>query len=227
MTDPLARLQQKLNYHFTDLALARLALTHRSASRNNNERLEFLGDALLDFIVAELLFQHYPDASEGELSRQRAAVVNKTALARVGSELDLGAMVQLGTGEAKSGGRQRQSILADTVEALIAAVYLDAGLDPCADLVEHLLGELVRSPGLAEPEKDAKTQLQELMQSRGLALPQYQVVDTTGEAHDQTFYVECLVKPLAEVVKGKGNSKRSAEQRAASAALALLQETGA
>jgi len=224
MTATLDRLQAQLSYQFSDPAPARLALTHRSASRQNNERLEFLGDALLDFVVGEMLYRRYPDASEGDLSRQRAAIVNKAALARVGRHLGLGDLVRLGTGESRSGGRERDSILADTVEALIAAVYLDGGLAPCQALVERLLGPLIASPRLAEPAKDYKTRLQELMQARGLPLPQYLVVDTTGEAHEQTFYVECSIEPLTESARGIGPSKRVAEQEAARLALCALGE---
>ena len=224
MTATLDKLQAQLNYQFSDPAPARLALTHRSASRQNNERLEFLGDALLDFVVGEMLFRRYPDASEGDLSRQRAAIVNKSALAGLGRRLKLGDLVRLGTGESRSGGRERDSILADTVEALIAAVYLDGGLAPCQEVIERLLGPQVESPGLAEPAKDYKTRLQELMQARGLPLPQYLVVDITGEAHEQTFYVECSIEPLAESARGVGASKRLAEQEAARLALTALGE---
>lgn len=224
MSITLDRLQAQLDYDFSDPVPATLALTHRSASRRNNERLEFLGDALLDFVVAEMLYRRYPDASEGDLSRQRAAVVNKSALAKVGRGLDLGELLRLGTGESRSGGRQRDSILADTVEALIAAVYLDGGLEPCRAVVEHLLGALVASPKLAESGKDFKTRLQELMQSRGLPLPQYLVVDITGEAHEQTFFVECSVESLAESARGSGASKRLAEQEAARLTLYALGE---
>ena len=224
MTDTLTTLQQALDYQFSDPAPAMLALTHRSASRNNNERLEFLGDALLDFVVGEMLFQRYPEASEGDLSRQRAAIVNKSALAKVGRGLQLGDMVRLGSGEAKSGGKQRDSILADTVEALVAAVYLDGGIDACRAAVEHLLGVLVANPRLAEPAKDYKTRLQELMQARGLPLPQYLVVDIGGEAHDQTFFVECTVVELDDSARGSGPSKRIAEQEAARLILTALGE---
>ena len=141
----LETLQQQLDYQFSDPSLARLALTHRSAARANNERLEFLGDALLDFIIGEILYTQYPDASEGELSRWRAAIVKKEALASVGRQLQLGDMLLLGTGEAKSGGRDRDSLLADCVEALIAAVYLDAGLTACREVATKMTADLIKA----------------------------------------------------------------------------------
>lgn len=192
----LDSLQQSLQYEFSDPGLLELALTHRSAARNNNERLEFLGDALLDFIVGEILYECYADASEGELSRLRSRMVNKSALAGIGRDLDLGQYLRLGTGEVKSGGKQRDSILADSVEALIAAVYLDGGLSPCSELVSRLTADLSKRFRPSGESKDFKTRLQEWLQARGLELPQYLVVDTAGEAHARTFYVECLVPLL-------------------------------
>jgi ribonuclease III len=218
------RLQQLLQHRFSDQALVRLALTHRSADKINNERLEFLGDALLDLVVGELLYNTYPDADEGELSRLRSRLVNKTALASIGRSLQLGEFIRLGTGEAKSGGRQRNSILADTVEALVAAVYLDAGLAVCANVVNHVMAELLAKLNPASQAKDYKTRLQELMQAKGLNLPQYLVVDTQGEAHEQIFFVECAVSLLVQPLRGSGNSKRLAEQEAAHKVLAALGE---
>ncbi len=218
----LETLQQQLDYTFSDPSLAKLALTHRSASRANNERLEFLGDALLDFIIGEALFNRYPDASEGELSRWRAAIVKKEALASVGRKLQLGDMLLLGAGEAKSGGRDRDSLLADCVEALVAAVYLDAGLAACRQVAVNMTAELVEHDYRQGKAKDFKTRLQELLQSEGLELPQYEVVETRGEAHEQRFFVTCSTVNLPVPAKGQGSSKRAAEQEAARHALEAL-----
>ena len=188
-------------------------------SKRNYERLEFLGDALLDLIIGELLYFRFSDASEGELSRLRASFVNKSALARLGKKLKLGALVRLGAGEAKSGGKQRESILADVVEALVAAVYLDGGLDACKEMVAGLTEEMLENPRQHAQSKDAKTRLQELLQARGLPLPVYKVLKTSGEAHEQTFHVECQTPLLEQATRGTGSSKRSAEQDAAEQAL--------
>lgn len=226
MAADLDQLQTTLSYRFKDLNLAKQALTHRSTGRSNNERLEFLGDALLDFIVGESLFAHYPQASEGDLTRMRAAIVNKSALAALASKLSLGDFLYLGAGEASSGGKKRESILADALEALIAAVYLDGGIEACNELVLSLTQELVQQPEQRQ-RKDSKTRLQELLQAKGETLPVYRVLETSGQAHAQEFLVECRVPLLEDGQRGRGASKRMAEQRAAQKVLDLLTEMSA
>jgi len=225
MPADLDKLQELISHRFANPQLAQQALTHRSAGRDNNERLEFLGDALLDFVIAEVLYEQYPEAQEGELSRLRARMVNKSALAQIGRDLGLGALVRLSSGEAKSGGKQRDSILADTVEALIAAVYLDGGLVPCKELVDRLTRSLQSRYQQVSDAKDAKTRLQEFLQASGHDLPRYKVTAIDGEAHEQVFHVECHSSMLAEPTAGSGRSKRKAEQVAAQSALEILGAT--
>ncbi len=224
MSASLETLQNALGYQFSRPELLQLALTHRSMSKQNYERLEFLGDALLDFIIGEILYFRFKDASEGELSRLRAKFVNKSALASLGKNLQLGALLKLGAGEAKSGGKQRESILADVVEALVAAVYLDGGLDACKVVVERISADLLANPRQQAQRKDAKTRLQELLQARGLPLPVYTVLKVAGEAHEQTFHVECQCAALETATRGKGQSKRSAEQNAAQLAVEAMEQ---
>jgi ribonuclease III len=211
----------ELGYRFANPALAELALTHRSAGRPNNERLEFLGDALLGAIVAEMLFVAHPKASEGELSRLRAQLVSGAALAVLGREMELGDRLKLGPGELKSGGFRRDSILADAVEAMVAAVYLDGGFDACRDTVHGLFA--ARIAALHRSSKDAKTRLQELLQAGGWPLPLYELTASHGEDHDKTFDVRCAIgEPLAISVQSSAGSRRAAEQDAAEAVLAQL-----
>jgi ribonuclease-3 len=217
----IEKLQKFLKYQFLDRAIVELALTHRSANALNNERLEFLGDSLLGFIVADILYKNYPEANEGELSRMRSTLVNKITLANIARELKLGQFVQLGSGESKSGGSDRDSILADAVEALIAAIYLDAGIHDCRKVVSRWLDHRLGKSATTGRLRDAKTQLQELMQASGFGLPQYNVVKIEGEAHQQLFHVECKVDGVAEPMTSSGTSKRSAEQ---GAALDMLQQ---
>ncbi|MCH7817268.1 MAG: ribonuclease III [Proteobacteria bacterium] len=221
----LDKLQQNLNYHFSDLELAERALTHRSANKLNNERLEFLGDSLLGFIIAEALFEIYPDADEGELSRMRASMVNKASLAEIARELELGDCMQLGAGELKSGGKHRESILADATEAIIAAIYLDGGMVACTQLVRDWSEQKLHAPNSDQKQKDFKTRLQELMQAKGVSLPRYEVIKITGEAHRQTFHVECTIADLEGTQRGVGRSKRMAEQAAAQKILDALGES--
>ncbi len=221
MAVDLDSLQAKLSYQFQDSSLARLALTHRSASKTHNERLEFLGDALLDFIVGEILYAKYPEASEGELTRMRAALVKKSSLADMAKAIRLGDHLVLSKGEAGSGGRRRASVLADTLEALVAAVYLDGGIERCSELVVRLAGERFDKPE-SVGNKDFKTQLQERMQAQGEELPVYRVLETRGEAHAQEFLVECAVEALPTAQQGTGSSKRIAEQEAARRTLQLM-----
>jgi len=222
MSADLVQLQTTLAYQFKNSQLLKQALTHRSFGADNNERLEFLGDALLDLIVGESLFNQHPGADEGNLSRLRSSIVNKSALAGIGREWNLGEHMLLGAGELKSGGRSRDSILADTVEAVVAAVYLDGGLSACRKLVDAWTLEFVRNPE-ARQIKDAKTRLQEKMQASGHGLPDYQVLAIEGEAHAQSFLVECRVKGLERVHRGRGRSKRAAEQQAALETLKSLE----
>ncbi|GAB3785200.1 ribonuclease III [Dyella agri] len=212
-----------LNYRFRDPELAALALTHRSVGKPNNERLEFLGDALLGAFVAEMLYEVHPKASEGELSRLRAQLVNGQALAAIARELELGDALKLGPGELKSGGFRRDSILADAFEASLAAVFLDGGHDACRQLVRDLFGE--RIAALRRSSKDAKTRLQEWLQGHGYALPQYDLVDSRGEDHAKTFDVRCTVsEPQWFSAEASGSSRRHAEQDAAEVVLAHLIE---
>jgi ribonuclease-3 len=213
----------ELNYRFRDPTLARLALTHRSIGKPNNERLEFLGDALLGAIIAEMLYEAHPKASEGELSRLRAQLVNGQALAVVARELELGEGLQLGPGELKSGGFRRESILADAFEATIAAIYLDGGFDACRDAVRGLFAE--RIAALRRSSKDAKTRLQEWLQAKGLPLPHYELVASHGEDHAKTFDVSCAItEPMAFVAEAHGGYRRAAEQDAAELVLSQLLE---
>jgi ribonuclease-3 len=213
----------ELNYRFRDPVLAQLALTHRSIGKPNNERLEFLGDALLGAIIAEMLYEAHPKASEGELSRLRAQLVNGQALALVARELELGDELKLGPGELKSGGFRRDSILADAFEALVAAVYLDAGFEACREVVRGLFGE--RIAALRRSSKDAKTRLQEWLQAGGWPLPQYELTASHGEDHAKTFDVSCAIsEPLPVQAEARGVSRRAAEQDAAETVLNQLLE---
>ncbi|WP_266167939.1 ribonuclease III [Dyella subtropica] len=214
----------KLTYRFRDPALAQLALTHRSAGKPNNERLEFLGDALLGVVVAELLYEAHPNASEGELSRLRAQLVNGQALAVIARELELGDGLKLGSGELKSGGFRRESILADAFEALVAAIYLDSDFATCKAAVRELFAERVAA--IPRSSKDAKTRLQEWLQAHGWPLPLYELKDSHGEDHAKTFDVSCaIVEPAPISAEGRGGSRRAAEQDAAEAVLRQLQES--
>lgn len=223
MSEPLAGLCRRLGYQFTQATLLEDALTHRSAGSQNNERLEFLGDAILNFTIAAELYQRFDQAAEGELSRLRASLVNEQALAILSRGLNLGECLTLGSGELKSGGFRRESILADALEAVFGAVYLDGGFEACRKLILHLYQDtLTDLPAFADL-KDPKTQLQEFLQSRKRPLPNYQVVEVSGESHAQTFIVECHAEGLPTPTRGQGSSRRKAEQEAASHALRLLQ----
>ena len=214
--------EARLGHVFGDPALLDAALTHRSAGKRNYERLEFLGDAVLNFAVAVLLYREYPDADEGDLSRYRAALVSSHTLAAVAAELQLGEHMRLGGGELKSGGFRRGSILADSLEALFGAVYLDGGLDAAHAVIGRLLGSRLARLPTAEDLKDPKTRLQEELQSRGLALPKYAVEEVAGEPHEQWFVASCEVPALALHERGEGSSRRKAEQEAAQRVLATL-----
>jgi ribonuclease III len=221
--EALADLERRLGHKFGDPDLAFQALTHRSFGAPHNERLEFLGDSLLNCAVATLLYERFPQLPEGDLSRLRAALVNQSSLSEVATHLGLGDRLRLGEGELKSGGFRRPSILADAVEALLGAVFLDAGFDAVRGVVARALGErLDRKEGLPV-DKDPKTALQEHLQARKLQLPRYSVSRTEGEAHDQTFTVECRVDDLGFTASGQGASRRAAEQAAAEGVLAQLE----
>ncbi len=209
-----------LGYRFADEALLRLALTHRSAGRPNNERLEFLGDALVNLIVAEMLFDSRPHANEGELSRLRSQLVSEAALAERARALQLGDALKLGPGELKSGGYRRDSILADAFEALVAAIYRDGGYAVCRDWLRAVFAESLAVAG--PPQKDPKTRLQEWLQGRGLPLPCYELLAERGEEHERRFDVVCVLDQPEGRFEGSGGSRRAAEQVAAEAALAFL-----
>jgi ribonuclease-3 len=218
------RLQQALGYTFVRSELLTQALTHRSYGALNNERLEFLGDSVLNCTVARALYDAFPDLPEGSLSRLRANLVRQETLAEIAVTLRLGDSLRLGEGELKSGGFRRPSILADALESLFGAVFLDAGFDGAQRVVRGLFDPLVAKIDPKVSGKDPKTELQELLQSRRLPLPDYRLIDTQGEAHDQDFIVECvLAKPVLST-RGVGKSRRAAEQEAARQACAALQK---
>lgn len=222
MSASLARLERQLGYTFKDQDLMVLALTHRSFAGRNNERLEFLGDAILNFVAGEALFERFPLAREGQLSRLRARLVKGETLAILARGFDLGDYLRLGSGELKSGGFRRESILADALEALIGAIYLDAGMDAARQRVVAWLTNELESLTLVDTNKDPKTRLQEFLQSRACELPRYDVVDIQGDPHCRTFVVECQISLLNDKTLGQGASRRIAEQVAAAAALIAL-----
>ncbi len=223
MKTPAEWLQDALGYRCGDPSLLDAALTHRSAGGPNNERLEFLGDAVLNCVVARLVYREYPSAPEGELSRFRASLVSGESLAVIAAELGLGDHLKMGSGELKSGGFRRKSILADGFEALLGAIYLDGGFDAVAQVIERqFLPRLDRLPTAAEL-KDPKTRLQEALQARSLPLPVYAVESISGEAHNQHFLVSCRAELLGLRAEGEGASRRGAEQEAA---LKVLEQLG-
>lgn len=224
MTRPVSDLYPILGYHFQNAALLTQALTHRSVSTNNNERLEFLGDAILNYIIANVLYEHCPKAKEGDLTRLRAALVNGETLALVAQGFQVGEYLLLGVGELKSGGHRRASILADAVEAMIAAIYLDSDIVTATRVVSQWFVPYVDNLQHPDLLKDSKTRLQEYLQAQRLPLPDYQVIETTGEPHCQTFTVACRVQGVAEPVIGVANNRRRAEQEAARILLQKLNE---
>ncbi|MDP3878045.1 MAG: ribonuclease III [Methylobacter sp.] len=215
-------LAKKLGITFTNPQLFVNALTHRSASSNNNERLEFLGDSILGFVIAQKLYQLFPEASEGVLSRLRASLVNQSSLAELARKHKLGDYLLLGSGELKSGGFRRDSILSDALEAIIGALYNDQGITVCQPWILQLFEEKLADLSMNNWQKDPKTQLQELMQSRKMELPEYTLMTMSGLAHEQTFRVKCTTPLLAESCVGTGNSRKKAEQSAAELMLELL-----
>lgn len=222
---PLKQLQNRIGYTFREQATLELALRHRSMGSKNNERLEFLGDSVLGFVVASELYQRFPQASEGQMSRMRAHLVKGKTLAKLAHELEIGTCLVLGSGELKSGGHRRDSILADTVEAILGGVYLEAGIDTCRELVLRWYAERIDRVSPDTIDKDPKTRLQEWLQARQLALPDYAIISTTGADHDQTFEVSCTITlKHNETMRAveKSNSRRRAEQKAADDILSQL-----
>jgi ribonuclease-3 len=218
----LSALQLRLEHTFREPRLLQLALTHRSFSAEHNERLEFLGDSVLNLAVAGLLYERLSDLPEGDLSRVRANLVKQDTLHQLAVALGLPALLRLGEGEARSGGHKRPSILADALEAVIGAVFLDGGFEPASALVRRLFKDVDITPRMSAIGKDPKTELQEWLQGRKMNLPIYRVVATSGAAHQQTFDVECEVAEFARAERGIGASRRAGEQAAASAMLAYL-----
>lgn len=217
----LETVQQTIGYEFNDSALLRRALTHRSFSAAHNERLEFLGDSVVNCVIALALHQKFPQLPEGELSRLRASLVSQPALAAIAEQLALGAHLALGEGELKSGGAQRPSILSDTLEAVLGAVMLDGGFEAAREVVDRVFAEPLAAISPQSAGKDAKTRLQELLQRKRQPLPQYAVAAIRGEAHEQEFEVECVIAHLNIRCTGKGSSRRRAEQEAARLAYEL------
>lgn len=226
MSNPLTLFCRRIGHEFSSPELLELAVTHRSYGGKNNERLEFLGDSIVNFVIAEALFQQFPEAREGQLSRLRARLVKGQTLAELAREMQAGECLRLGSGEMKSGGHRRDSILADTVEAVIGAIYLDAGMETARARVLDWFAGRLEAINLKDTQKDPKTRLQEFLQSRQQALPHYEVVSVEGEAHEQIFTVVCQVALLDELPKGVGSSRRHAEQQAAEYALASLESSG-
>jgi ribonuclease-3 len=215
-------LSKKLNYQFKDPQFLKIALTHRSKGGEHNERLEFLGDSIVNFVIAEVLYKQFPKATEGELSRWRAHLVNRETLADLAKEFELGRYLFLGPGELRSGGHERQSILSCAMEAIIGAVYSDGGFEIAREKILEWYETLLQSLSSAASHKDPKTLLQEYLQSCRLALPAYHVETISGEAHQQIFTVSCKVQGMDEYTLGKGTSRRRAEQDAAQAMLTIL-----
>lgn len=222
MNSPIVTLEKKLGYQFDDAELISLALTHRSANSKHNERLEFLGDSILSFVIADDLYHRFPKINEGDMSRMRATLVRGKTLAELGREFQLGDYLKLGPGELKSGGFRRDSILADAVEAIIGAIYMDSNIEVVRGIIlawyQRRLEEI--EPGASQ--KDPKTRLQEFLQGRRKPLPAYTVTNIKGEAHNQEFTVSCEVAGINQPVVGKGTSRRKAEQAAAELALEQL-----
>lgn len=222
MSDALGALQRRLGHAFGDPGLLQRALTHRSFGAEHNERLEFLGDAVLSLAISSLLYRQFGDSAEGDLTRVRAHLVREDSLHRLALALQLPEVLRLSDGEARGGGAQRPSILADAAEAILGAVYLDGGFDAAQAVVTRLLGEQIDSVEVESFGKDPKTELQEWLQARRVPVPAYRIVATRGQAHAQTFEVECAVPTLRLAERGEGRSRRAAEQQAARRMLAGL-----
>ncbi len=220
----LRKLEANIQYHFNDLNLLALAMTHRSADKKHNERLEFLGDSILNLTIAQALFFQFPQCNEGELSRMRATLVREKTLAILAANFNLKDFIKVGPGELKSGGFRRDSVLADAVEAIIGAISLDKDLHTATSVVKNWYQGMLAEIKPGEAQKDPKTRLQEYLQSKHIALPHYEVLGTTGKSHCQTFTVQCDVPHFNKTVVASGSSRRNAEQQAASMILTELLE---
>lgn len=220
-------LKNSLDYEFNDVRLLEQSLTHRSAPGDNNERLEFLGDAVLDFVISEFVFRAHPLAPEGDLSRLRASLVKDTSLAGLAAELGLGEFLILGSGERKTGGHRRESILADALEAIFGAIYIDAGFDAARRVVERVFVARLEDLPSVEELRDPKTRLQEWLQARQMGLPDYELVKVSGQAHRQAFEVSCSVAGRQKSTSGSGSTRRNAEQEAAEQMLVELDRDAA
>ncbi|WP_420933339.1 ribonuclease III [Alteromonas sp. A081] len=222
--DKYRRLYKAIGYTFKDVALLDQAFTHRSAAKQHNERLEFLGDAILGMIIGETLYKRFPEVPEGKLTRMRSTLVKGDTLAELAREASMGELLHLGPGELKSGGHRRSSILADAVEALLGAIYLDSGMEEVRNVIDRLWETRINRLDPHAHPKDNKTRLQEFLQGRKLPLPTYEVLSISGKDHAQVFQVSCTVENLAEPVKASGNSRRKAEQEAARLTLEKLDD---
>ena len=217
-------LAKSLSYEFNDADLLQQALTHRSCPGKNNERLEFLGDAVLDFVISEVVYLSNPNASEGDLSKLRASLVKDASLGKLAMDLGFGEHLNLGGGERKSGGHRRKSILADALEALFGAVYLDSGIDAAATIIKNVFADRLTNLPSIEDLRDPKTRLQEWLQGRGEGLPVYELVKVSGKAHRQRFDISCSIQNGEQLSTGSGTTRRNAEQEAARAMLAIIGE---
>ena len=218
----LNRLMTGLNYQFSDSGLLKLALTHRSKSSNNYERLEFLGDSILGFVIAQWLFDKFPDTAEGKLSRMRSSLVRQESLADIARSLELSNYLILGEGEMKSGGFNRSSILSDTIESIIGAIYLDSNFSEASRFIRQNFNEKFESLSQEASFKDAKSRLQERMQKQGLKLPEYRIIATSGKQHQQQFTIECRLPDCSQMATATANSRRLAEQESANKVLEKL-----
>ncbi|MCU7881721.1 MAG: ribonuclease III [Candidatus Thiodiazotropha sp. (ex Lucinoma aequizonata)] len=222
MRADIDKLCRNLGYHFTDPQLIEQALTHRSVGGKNNERLEYLGDAIIGFVIADALYHHFRDATEGQLTRLRSSLVKRDTLAEVAREFKLGDYLHLGHGELCSGGQSRDSILADGVEAILAAIYLDGGYQATREVIQQIFIPRLNKLNLEAHQKDPKTQLQEYLQASRIGLPSYEIANVSGDSHDQLFRVICFVTEFDKKTIGQGSSRRKAEQDAASQMLTVL-----
>jgi len=222
--EKLDQLQQKLKYTFRNIALLQAAITHRSLPDINNERLEFLGDSIINFLIAETLYARWPEAQEGQLSRLRSSLVKGDTLAAIANEIQLGSSMRMGLGEIRTGGHLRTSILADATEATIAAIYLDSDLETCRRIIMPWFKARIDKLSFNDKLKDPKSRLQELLQGQQASLPDYKIIAITGEAHAQTFTIRCEVSSLQKSADGVGTSRRKAEQAAAENLLAQIEE---
>lgn len=222
-TNALSKLCLRLNYQFKTPRYLKQALTHRSMGSENNERLEFLGDSIVNMVIARALFTRFPQLSEGELSRLRAQLVKGETLSLIAQEISLGDALILGQGELKSGGFRRASTLADALEAIIAAIFLDSNFETCENVILQLFESRLNDHSTHENTKDAKTALQERLQSLKKALPEYQLLKITGKEHDQMFYISCTVSDLGLIAYGEAETRRKAEQHAAQTLLGQIQ----